>query len=147
MPLVRFTTGLSQVVEQPHVLLVFLGIAGVVLGIFLRIPAGAKGLVARGREDDGDHAAIHGGLSEGEDQLLHGVGRVAVVLRRIVEADPGVVEPAGGSAGGVESGTQLVSDLLEIALRDQGVTLELHGCSLSVQAVGSGTRTARRSSS
>jgi hypothetical protein len=84
-----------HVVEQPHVLPVLLRVAGVVLGVFLGVAAGAEGLVAHAGEHHAAHVARSGGRAEREDHALHHVGGIGVVLRRVVEPDPGV-----GQAGG-----------------------------------------------
>ena len=97
MPLTRAITGLSQaedrrhhVVEQPHVLPVFLRIAGVVLRIFLGVSAGAERLVADAGKNHRDDIARIGGGAEGADDALHHIGRVGIELAGIVEPDPGV---------------------------------------------------------
>ena len=84
----------DHVVEQPHVLAVFLRVAGVVLGIFLGVAAGAERLVAgAGEHHRVDVPGVARG-AEGEDDALHHVGGVGIELRRVVEGDPGV-EQAG----------------------------------------------------
>ena len=80
----------DHVVEQPHVPPVFLGIAGVVLGVFLGVTAGAKCLVAGPGENHGDHVARRARRAKRQDRRLHHVGRVGIELGGIVERDPGV---------------------------------------------------------
>ena len=156
MPLTRQITGLSQarigahhVVEQAHVLPVFLRVAGVVLGVFLGVAAGAEGLVAGAGEDDAVDVARVRRRAEREDHALHHVGRVGVVLRRVVERDPGVVEAGHGLAVGRRRGPLLVADAGLGEVVDEVVVLEFaHGGEGvgSVHAVcpqAAGTSTAR----
>ena len=82
-----------HVVEQAHVLPVFLRIAGVIFGIFLGVAAGAERLVADAGEHHRDDVARVRGGAEGADHALHHVGRVGIVLARVVEPDPGIEQP------------------------------------------------------
>ncbi len=91
----------DHVVEQPHVAAIFLRIAGVVLGVFLGVAAGAERLVAGAGEHHGDDIARGARLAEREDHALHHVGGVGVELRRIVERDPGVEQAGDRLAVGV----------------------------------------------
>ena len=96
--LVAAQNGRHHVVEQPHVLAVFLRVAGIVFGIFLGVAAGAEGLVADRREDHGVNFPVDGSAAESEDRRLHHFRRVGIVLGRIVEDDPGVVQAFGRAA-------------------------------------------------
>ena len=91
--LVADQDGRHHVVEQPHIAAIFLRIAGVIFGVFLGIAAGAERLVAGAGEHDRDHVARRARLAEGEDHALHHLGGVGIELARIVERDPGIVEP------------------------------------------------------
>ena len=100
-PFTRLMTGLSHVrmprdhvVEEPHVLLVFLRTARVVLGVLLRVAARAERAIADARQHDAHHRPVARRLAEREDELGQRLGRVAVQLRRVVQPDPGVVQIA-----------------------------------------------------
>jgi hypothetical protein len=85
--------GVHHGVEQVHVLAVLVGAVGVVLGVLLGVPAGAEGLVARPGEHGGHLAAIPRGRAEPGDHPLDHVGGVGVELLRVVQPDPGGVQP------------------------------------------------------
>ena len=83
----------DHVVEQVHVLAVLVRALRSSTGEYsVRVSAGAERRVAGAGEDDRHHAAVaRGGVEPGDDALDH-LGGVGVVLRGVVQRDPGHVE-------------------------------------------------------
>jgi hypothetical protein len=97
------------VVEQSHVLAVFLRMAGVVFRVLLGVAAGAEGLVARtGKHHAIDVARIRRG-AESEDDPLDHVGGVGVVLRWVVQRDPCIEQAGCHAAVGPKRRTPLIT--------------------------------------
>ena len=122
--LVAGQDGADHVVEQAHVLAVFLRLPGVVLGVFLGVAAGAESLVADAGED---HAADVAGVrsrAHRQDHALDHVGGVGVVLARVVEPDPGVVQTFDHAAIGSARRTLLVAHARLGGVVDEVVVLE-----------------------
>ena len=99
-----------HVVEQAHVLPVFLRIAGVIFGIFLGVAAGAERLVAHAGKDHRDDVARIRGGAEGADDALHHIRRVGIELAGIVEPDPGVEQARNDPAVSTARRALLVDD-------------------------------------
>ena len=83
--------GRHHVVEQPHVLAVFLRVTSIILSVLFGIAASAERLVAAAREHDGIHVACVRGRTKREDHAFDHSRRVGVVLFRVVQSDPDVV--------------------------------------------------------
>ncbi len=88
----------DHVVEQAHVLFVFLRVARIILRVLFGIASGAEGLIADGGEDDGHAGAVHRGLAEGEDRFFHHSRGIGVELFGVVENDPVIVQAFDGAA-------------------------------------------------
>ena len=126
--LVAAEDGAHHVVEEPHVLPVLLRVAGVVLGVLLRVAAGAEGpSPAPVKTTATTSRALRRG-AEARGSSLHHVGRVGVELARVVERDPGVVEARHLAAVGVAGGPLLVADPLPgCAARGRGPSAHVAG--------------------
>jgi hypothetical protein len=118
---------------------------GVVLGVLLGVAAGAEGLVAHAGEHDAVDVAGVGRRAEREDRALDHVGRVRVVLARVVERDPGVVEAGDLAAVGRARRPLFEADAGLGEIVDEVVVLEfarggVHGGALGVRNGGPSPR-------
>src|ERR1019366_4219353 len=96
--LVTAKDGRDHVVEESHVPPVFLGTAGIVLGVLLSISTGAKRLITGSGENDGDNIAGGASLAERKNHTLDHLGCVGIELGRVIERDPRIVEVRDGLA-------------------------------------------------
>ncbi|OIQ65474.1 hypothetical protein GALL_529670 [mine drainage metagenome] len=100
----------NHVVEQTHILPVFLGIAGVIFGIFLGVAACAERLVANaGKHHRNDVAGIRCG-AKGAVDALHHIGRVRIELAGIIQPYPGIEQVRNDIAIRSAGGALFVND-------------------------------------
>src|SRR5581483_1670426 len=102
-------------VEQIHVLAVFVRAARIVGRVFGGVAAGAKRLVADRGEHDRHDAAIGGRFLKTGDHALYHFGGIGIVLRRVVQPDPGGIESLGFPAAGVDDRALLINDARRFA--------------------------------
>ena len=102
--LVALKNARDHVVEDAHVLAVFSRRACVILGVFTRVSAGAKGARSGARQNDGHSRAIVARLAQCQNHFLSHGSRIAIELVRVVERDPNVVEAVDGLARAIVHG-------------------------------------------
>ena len=104
--------GGDHVVEKTHVLFVFLGIAGIIFSIFLRVSPSAERFIPHRSEYDSNDTPVVGSFPHGKDYLFDRVGRIGVILQGIVQNDPGVEHAFYGIALKILAGPFFKQDLL-----------------------------------
>ena len=76
--------GRDHVIKQPHILGVFLRVAGIVFGIFLGVATSAKCFVTYGGKNDCHYTAVVGSLTERKYHLFNCTCSIRIVLFRII---------------------------------------------------------------
>jgi hypothetical protein len=93
-------------------LFVFLGVPGIVFGVFLGIAPGAECFVPNRGEYDSHHTPVVGGFPHGKDHLLDSLGGIGIILLGIVQDDPGVEQAFNWIAIKILAGTFFEQDFL-----------------------------------
>ncbi len=83
--LIAHQNGRNHVIEEPHVLLVFLRITCIVLCVFFGVATGAKCFISNGSKHYRSDTSVVGSFAECESSFFYGLGGIGVVLLWIIK--------------------------------------------------------------